>query len=192
MKIETERLIIRPFQKGDDQPTLSRVLGQDFGHSTVEDVALKGLQSWLHWQNLNDEWFPKMLQPPYGDRAITLKSNGLLIGAVGYVPCLAPFSLIPELKNMQTTLGEFTPELGLFYAVDPEHQRRGYATEAACAMIEHAFNHLQVGRVIAMTDYSNTASQKVMQKLGMTILRNPTPQPPWLQVVGVLYNRKNS
>ena len=76
----------------------------------------------------------------------------------------------------------------MFYAVDPEHQRRGYATEAARAMIEYAFNQMHVERVVAMTDYTNTASEKVMQKLGMTIARNPTRQPHWLQVVGVLHN----
>jgi [ribosomal protein S5]-alanine N-acetyltransferase len=192
MILESERLIIRPFEKGDDQSAIRRVLGQDFGHSTVENASVGNLQSWLRWQMLNDEWFPRMLQPPYGDRAIILKSNGRLIGAVGYVPCLAPFAQIPELKNTQTTTGGFTPELGLFYAVDPEYQGRGYATEAARAMIEHAFNRVHVERVVAMTDYSNTASQKVMQKLGMTIARNPTTQPHWLQVVGVLYNQNPS
>jgi hypothetical protein len=29
----------------------------------------------------------------------------------------------------------------------------------------------------------------VMRKLGMTLARNPFPDPPWLQVVGVLQNR---
>lgn len=189
MIIESERLVIRPFDKSDDESAIRRVLGQDFGHSTVENDSLKNLQSWLQWQTLNDEWFPKMLQPPYGDRGVTLKSNGRLIGSVGYVPCLAPFAQIPELKIARTTASWSTPEVGLFYAVDPEHQRRGYATEAAGAMVEYAFKHLNVERVVAMTDYSNTASQRVMQKLGTTIARNPTSQPQWLQIVGVLHNQ---
>jgi RimJ/RimL family protein N-acetyltransferase len=191
MIVESERLIIRPFEKSDDGPALRRVFGQDFGDSTGENgivnAQLENLQSWLEWERLNDEWFPKMFQPPYGDRAITLKSDGRLIGAVGFVPCLAPFGRIPELKVVES--GGFTPELGLFYAVDPEHQRHGYATEAARAMIDYAFKHLHVERVVATTEYSNTASQTVMRKLGMTITRNPTSQPSWLQIVGVLPNQ---
>lgn len=189
MIIKSERLVIRPFEKSDDGPALRRVLNQDFGHSTVEHGTLDNLQSWLQWQKLNDQWFPQMLQPPYGDRAITLKSDGRLVGAVGYVPCLAPFAKIPELKIIHSMQALSTPELGLFYAVDPEHQRRGYATEAAQAMVEHAFNQLHVERVVALTDYPNTASRRVMEKLGMKIARNPTSDPFWLQVVGVLSNK---
>ena len=191
MIIKSERLIIRPFQKNDEQSAIRRVLGQDFGDSRSESAPLANLQSWLQWQMLNDEWFPKMLQPPYGDRAVILKSNERLIGMVGYVPCLAPFAQIPEMNSSRTTAGGFTSELGLFYAVDPEHQRRGYATEAARSMIEHAFSQLHIERIVAMTEYTNTASQKVMQKLGMTIARNPRAQPPWLQAVGVLHNQSS-
>ncbi|MBO0887531.1 hypothetical protein J2P12_00360, partial [Candidatus Bathyarchaeota archaeon] len=82
MIIETARLIIRPFEKSDDGPALRRVFSQDFGDSTGEkgilSAQLESLQSWLEWERLNDEWFPKMLQPPFGDRAITLKSDGRL------------------------------------------------------------------------------------------------------------------
>ena len=84
MIIESRRLTIRPFEKSDDGRALRRVFGQDFGDSTGEngivDAQLENLQSWLEWERLNDEWFPKMLQPPYGDRAITLKSDRRLIG----------------------------------------------------------------------------------------------------------------
>jgi hypothetical protein len=43
-------------------------------------------------------------------------------------------------------------------------------------------------RVIATTMYDNAASMGVMRKLGIHIERNPYPDPPWLQVVGVLDN----
>jgi [ribosomal protein S5]-alanine N-acetyltransferase len=44
-------------------------------------------------------------------------------------------------------------------------------------------------RVVATTTYDNEASMGVMRKLGMRIERNPFPDPPWLQVVGILENR---
>jgi len=35
---------------------------------------------------------------------------------------------------------------------------------------------------------ANLGSQGVMRRLGMQILRNPYPEPVWLQVAGVLKN----
>jgi hypothetical protein len=43
-----------------------------------------------------------------------------------------------------------------------------------------------LGRVVATTEFTNVRSQAVMRKLGMRILRNPEPEPPWFQTVGVL------
>ena len=50
------------------------------------------------------------------------------------------------------------------------------------------FETMNLGRIIATTEFENTASMAVMGKLGMRIERNPAPDPPWLQVVGVLEN----
>ena len=70
----------------------------------------------------------------------------------------------------------------------PAHQRQGYATEAAQAMCDYAFQELKLKRIIAITSYDNAASIGVMRKLGMRIGRNPFPDPPWLQVVGIREN----
>ena len=37
-------------------------------------------------------------------------------------------------------------------------------------------------------DYANATSQAVMRHLGMSLERNPLPDPPWFQFVGVLHN----
>jgi hypothetical protein len=55
-------------------------------------------------------------------------------------------------------------------------------------MISYAFNELRLKRIIATTEYANIASQGIMQKLGMQIMRNPLPEPSWLQIVGILEN----
>ena len=186
MTIETPRLIIRPFVKGDF--AIHRILDQEFGEAGSDRAALKDPKSWLGWQILSEEWFRRMRQPPYGDQAITVKKGNQLVGAVGYVPCLEPFEQIPELRGPSQPSRYCTTELGLFYAIDPEYRRQGYASEAAQAMLQYAFRQLHVRRVIAMTDYANVASQNVMRKLGMKITRNPLPEPRWLQIVGVLEN----
>jgi ribosomal-protein-alanine N-acetyltransferase len=189
MTIDTPRLIIRPFVNSDPSPFIRRILDQEFGVAGSDGAALKDLRSWLEWQMLNHEWFEKMRQPPYGDQAITLKTDGQIIGVVGYVPCLAPFEQIPELRGVSRPSGLYSTEFGLFYAIAPEYQKQGYATEAARGMIEYAFTQLHIRRVIAMTDYTNQASQNVMRNLRMKITRNPLSEPRWLQIVGVVENR---
>jgi RimJ/RimL family protein N-acetyltransferase len=76
--------------------------------------------------------------------------------------------------------------VGLFWTTAPEVQGRGYATEAAQALIAYAFTKMKVARIVATTEFDNEASMGVMRKLGMTILRNPLPEPHWFQVVGLL------
>jgi [ribosomal protein S5]-alanine N-acetyltransferase len=185
--IETERLIIRPFVM-DDLPIIHRILDQTLGDgSKVDDqAAIMERRSWLEWSILSQEWLPKMGQFPYGDRAITLKSTGTLIGATGYVPMLDSYDQIPELRSSVVPSKYRIPEVGLFWAIDPSYQRQGYASEAAQGLIEYAFKHLRLKRILATTEYKNMASQRVMQKVGMKITRNPLPTPSWLQVVGVM------
>lgn len=191
--IETARLLIRPFAP-EDLTTIHRILEQAFGDGgSIEDpAALQERRSWLHWSILNQEWLPKLHQFPYGDRAVALKATAELIGSVGYVPLLDVYDQLPELAGSVPSTGYATPEVGLFWAIDPRHQGQGYATEAAQAMIDYAFTRLRLKRVIATTDYENGASQRVMRKVGMTLARNPSPDPPWLQVVGVMDNNSSN
>jgi RimJ/RimL family protein N-acetyltransferase len=187
LRLHTPRLLIRSFTEDDLLP-IHRILDQAFGDGTrVHDrAAIEQRRSWLHWAILSAEWFPRLAQPPLGERAIVLRASGELIGAIGYVPCLDVFEQLPRLRASGEPCGHTTPEIGLFWAIDPQHQRRGYASEAARAMIEHAFNQLRIKRLIATTEYSNLASQAVMAKVGMRVERNPLPHPPWLEIVGII------
>ena len=106
------------------------------------------------------------------------------MGSVGFAPALAPFGLLPSFEP--TT--HFTPEVGLFWALFPEHWGNGYASEAAAAMVLYAFRELRLRRIVATTEHNNTRSINVMRRLGMRIERNPQADPPWLQTVGVLNN----
>jgi RimJ/RimL family protein N-acetyltransferase len=56
-------------------------------------------------------------------------------------------------------------ELG--YALDPGHQGRGYATESAEALLRLGFTELGLHRVIARCSARNTASARLMARLGM-------------------------
>jgi ribosomal-protein-alanine N-acetyltransferase len=188
-KLETSRLLIRPFII-DDLPVIHPIFDRAFGSGDKIDdpSALEERRAWLQWSILNQEWFPKLHQPPYGDRAVVLKSTRRVIGSVGFVPMLDLYAQIPELAHSNSSAGFTQTEFGLFWVIDPDHQRHGYATEAASALIEFAFKSLHLARIIATTEYANLASQSVIRKLGMQILRNTLPEPPWLQIVGLLKN----
>jgi len=188
--LETRRLIVRSFMM-EDLPAIHRVLDQTFGDGTNigNAAALQERSAWLQWSMLNQEWFPKLHQPPYGDRAIVLKVTQAVIGSVGLVPLLDVYDQIPGLGTTDPSSGYTTPEVGLFWAIDPAYQKQGYATEAAQAMIDDAFMRLRLKRIIATTEYDNHASQAVMRKLGMRLEHNLLPEPHWLQVVGILENR---
>ncbi len=181
--LETARLVVRPFVM-EDLLDIHRLLDielniADLDADERETLAERG--QWLQWTVLNYEQLAKLEQPPYGDRAVILKSTGQLIGACGFVPCLNPFEQLPGFAsdNIPGNSSLYSTEFGLFYAISPAHQRRGYATEAAQALIDYAFEHLRLKRIIATTDYDNLASMGVMHKLGMRIEKNPHPVPPW-------------
>ncbi|MGW1596205.1 GNAT family N-acetyltransferase [Streptomyces sp. NPDC002343] len=53
------------------------------------------------------------------------------------------------------------------WVFDPRHAGRGYATEAAAALVALAFGQLGVHRVFARLDALNTASARVCERLGM-------------------------
>ncbi|MFB6611893.1 GNAT family N-acetyltransferase [Agromyces sp. NPDC056379] len=58
-------------------------------------------------------------------------------------------------------------EAGIGYLLDPAHAGNGYATEIARALLDLAFGELGVHRVTAGCFADNTASWRIMEKLGM-------------------------
>ena len=188
----TERLRIRPFVM-EDLEAVHRLLDvelQDVDLGADSCGTLAEREQWLRWTVLNYGQLAKLRQPPYGDRAVVLAASGQLIGACGYVPCLNAFEQLPGFAVADTPQGpgRYSTELGLYYAISPAFRRQGYAVEAAQALLDYAFQSLRVRRVVATTTYNNLGSIGVMRRLGMRIERNPQPEPPWLQVVGVIDN----
>ena len=191
--LETERLIVREFAPRDLED-IHRILDVELADASLGETGSKGLDErrrWLEWTILSYEQFARLRQPPYGDRAIVLKETQRMAGACGFVPCLNAFDQVPSFGAGPTREppGRTSTEFGLFYAVSPVHQRRGYASEAARAMIDYAFTHLWLNRIVATTTRDNVASIGVMRRVGMRIVENPHADPPWLQVVGVLEHR---
>jgi [ribosomal protein S5]-alanine N-acetyltransferase len=190
--LETERLLIRPLRMDDLDAVYQlldvELLRADFGSAQVQTRQAR--EEWLRWTLASYTQLAGLNQPPYGERAVVLKQTLRVIGACGYVPCLAPFGLLPAFDPQLAgaVAGFNSPEFGLFYAFSPTYQRQGYATEAAGALIGYAFTHLNLRRIVATTTHANSASIGVMRRLGMRIARNPHTEPDWFQVVGMLEN----
>jgi RimJ/RimL family protein N-acetyltransferase len=169
--LHTDRLLIRELTARDEDAA-----------RTVNDGIAPG---WVAWTAETYAQLEALMQPPYGERAITVRESGELIGLLGLVPSYGPFDQIPGLGSSPQP-ARFRPEMGLYWALAPAHRGNGYATEAARALIDHAFGALNLARIVATTERSNTASQAVMGRLGMRVEENPLPEPEWFQVVGWL------
>lgn len=188
--LKTERLIIRPFTM-DDLDAIYQILDVELDTAHFDAEGAKPLEErrqWLRWTVMGYQELAKLYQPPYGERAVILKQTGHLIGTSGFVPCLDAFGQLPS-SSKNPTVRLNSTEFGLFYAFSPTHQRQGYATEAVKAMIDFAFKELKLKRIVATTTHDNAPSIGVMQKVGMRIEKNPYPEPPWFQVVGIPENR---
>lgn len=185
--LESERLQIRPFHPADLPQTfaIKQAIGWVNPQKTLDQQQNLKPNTWIG-QSRNERQLARLGQPPYGDRAVLLKSSNQIIGSVGLVPCVDVYGQLPTLGGQANALA--TAEVGLLWLIDPAKQGQGYATEAAQTLINYAFQEMRLNRLIATTEHDNLASQAVMRKLGMTVERNPFPDPPWLQTVGILEN----
>ena len=138
--IETPRLLIRHFEPDDWIPVYSYVSNPEVMRYLPEGV--------LDQQQTRD-FIAEQLEAEPRARALILRESGALIGHMGFHPWFAPQ----------------TYELG--WVLHPQHHRQGYATEAAHALLRHAFETLRAHRVIATCQPENPASYRVMEKLGM-------------------------
>lgn len=86
-----------------------------------------------------------------GDRFLAVELKGKMIGHLYFAP---------------TGPAEFgTWELG--YIFNPKFYGCGYATEACRALIGHAFAEKEAHRVVAMCNPENSASWRLLERLGM-------------------------
>jgi len=87
----------------------------------------------------------------YGLFSVLFKANGLLIGDCGL-----------ELMEVE---GADVAELG--YDFRSDYWKQGYATEAAQAVRDYAFQHLHLPRLISLIRVGNIPSRRVAEKIGM-------------------------
>jgi ribosomal-protein-alanine N-acetyltransferase len=176
--LTTERLSVRPLTSADFR-----------AYRALEpDIPDDRQRATLAWRVAGYRELGALLQPPYGERAIALRDDDTLLGLCGLVPSFGPFGLLETWPRDpdEERARRFVPAVGMYWMLDPAHRGRGYATEAAAALVAYGFGEMQLQRIVATTEHANTPSQAVMARLGMRLDRNPDPEPPWFQVVGIL------
>jgi len=144
--LETERLRLRPFEISDSVRVMSLAGNLEVYRTTLnvphpyeEGMAEKWISSHsLQFYNGNGVTL-----------AITLQSDGLLIGAIG----------------LGITKQHHRGELGYWIGVD--FWRQGYCAETAIKMIEYGFKELKLHKITSRHFECNPASGRVMVKAGM-------------------------
>ena len=150
---ETDRLVLSGWRR-DQIGDLVRLHGDP-----VVAKYLRGHgQAWSmdEMEAALDEWIGLFETQRLGKMRVRRKSDGVLVGRCGY--------------GVEPT-GE--PELG--YSLFPEFWGQGYAYEAASGMRDWLFRETSHDHFLGIADVRNTASIKVLRKIGMT----PTEVKPY-------------
>ena len=74
-------------------------------------------------------------------------------------------------------IGLHPPGATLGFFVAKEFWGRGFATEAAHAIVDHAVRALNVPRILASVEVGNAASVRVLEKLGFKHVRRENGEP---------------
>lgn len=145
MIIETERLYLRRMNQ-EDFPALCRILQDEETMYAYEGAFTdEEVQEWLDRQIARyEKW-------DFGLWAVVLKETGEVIGQCGL--------------TMQPWKDREVLEIGYLFWRACWHQ--GYATEAAAACKEYAFETLGAEEVCSIIRDTNLASQRVAERNGM-------------------------
>lgn len=147
IKLETERLIVRPYEE-KDLPEYHKLFSDKQNMYFLDDIITNTVEESL--ESLRDA--VKLNETGRVRRfCIALKENDKLIGGCGYdIKCETPAGKIVH--------------MGWF--IMPEYQNKGYVTEAAKKVLEFAFLHDNCVRVETGCYKDNIPTQKVMIKAG--------------------------
>lgn len=153
VELKTERLVLRPVAAGDTEalaainadPEVMRYIGDGTARTLEQTEALTAKVA-AHWDAHG-----------WGAFAVRENDTGDLVG----LGILATPAFLPEILPVT--------EVG--WRIGRDRWGRGYAPEAARAVIGFAFGELGFDRVVSCIHSENRASVRVAEKLGMTLER---------------------
>ncbi len=145
--LETERLLLRHWRDED----------LDAFHRLNSDEQVMRFfpfrRSRAEAANALERFGNIVAEDGFGWCAVTQRSTGKVVGFSGLskVNFKAPF----------------TPAVEIGWRFLPEHWGNGYATESASSLIAHGFSDLDLAEIVAFAVPANTASTKIMERIGM-------------------------
>ena len=157
--IETERLRLRVPHENDIPHVFSasRVAGFNDGMlwdppETIEELRGPLERSRSAWQEARSYQF-----------SIELRADGAFVGRI---------SLRPSTDEIAAEdLGGAHEVLDIGYWMHPDHQGRGYMTEALEAIVRLGFETMEADAIVAFHTLWNDASRRVMEKVGFRRVR---------------------
>lgn len=147
MVLETERLYLREMTQSDWEPLCKILQDQETMYAYEGAFTDAEVQEWL------DRQISRYQTWGFGLWAVILKETGKMIGQCGL--------------TMQPWKGREVLEIG--YLFQRVHWHKGYAVEAAKACKRYAFDVLDAQEVCSIIRDTNTASQNVAIRNGMTM-----------------------
>jgi 8-oxo-dGTP diphosphatase len=150
VRIETERLLLRPLEP-DDAAAVRPLVGDWEVARFLPHVPYPyGPEAAEEWINHTRRGLAVGSEVTL---AVTRKGDGALLGAI----------------SLSVSIHGRSAELG--YWIGRSSWGQGFATEAAAAMLRHAFERLGLQRVGARTLSHNKASLRVLEKIGLRFER---------------------
>lgn len=148
--IETKRLTIRSLTENDAKAVSFNSRQPSVAHF-LSDMILSNTKAAKEWIALVGDRSNTV--EPFQALAIESRENSIVVGLVGIAPK-------KELQN----------EVEIIYLISDEYQNRGYATEAVKAVIWWSFEEIELEFLSAIIKPDNTASKKVVEKLGFAYI----------------------
>jgi RimJ/RimL family protein N-acetyltransferase len=161
--IETERLLLEPLD-------VSRL--EDFVALTADpDTMRYWAPSGPYRRDVAERNFAASLarvrEQGFGRRWIVAKENGAGLG-------------FTDTKHFGQSCDDVSPdEVEIGWMLMPTAWGQGYATEAGRAVRDEAFERLKLESLVAVHHPENTASRRVMEKLGMAFERDVVTRNGW-------------
>lgn len=148
MKIETERLILRPFLEGDAED-LFEYLNEPAVNCFI-DMKLNSIEE------ARKEVLKRSLETEYYF-AIVLKESGKVIGEID------AYQEPADEHGADSRMDTFSP----CWMLNKAYHGKGYAYEAAHAFFDYLFKDKGARRIYAYTEDYNIPSRHLCEKLGM-------------------------
>lgn len=152
--IRTERLVLRPLTEADADDV--------FAYQSLPDVV-----EYLPWPVRDREESREHTAQRAGFTRLADDKDAIILGAELVGPNGEPGPVIGDLSIFLRSAANAQVAIG--WVFHPSRQGRGYATEAARAVLEFVFAEVGAHRVFAEVDPRNTASVALCQRLGMRL-----------------------